>query len=68
MIHFDLLGERCELHGASYNCPALRLYGYATETKLAGAIRKRKAASRAKIDENAYGLQGRGPDAEEADL
>lgn len=46
MIRFDLLGEACYLNGASYGCDALRLHGYATESKLAAAIRrKRKAAT-----------------------
>jgi hypothetical protein len=67
MVTFNILGEVCELHGASYCCPALRLYGFATERKLAGAIRRKRNtnAPRRKIDEQAYGVQGRGPDAED---
>lgn len=41
--------------------------GFATERKLAGAIRRKRNtnAPRRKIDEQAYGVQGRGPDAED---
>ena len=43
-------GHETFLHGAGWNCPALKLYGYATLRQLGNAIR-RELRKRAKKNE-----------------
>lgn len=40
-MKFKLECYTCELLGAAYNCPALKLYGYGTERKLVYAIKRK---------------------------
>lgn len=41
-MKFTLNGYVCQLLGASYSCPALKLFGYSSERALSNAM-KRKA-------------------------
>jgi hypothetical protein len=49
---WEYMGYACQALGASYNCPALKLYGYATPGHLERAV-KRAVAKRSKPKPNA---------------
>lgn len=38
---WDYKGYTCELNTISYNCPKLKLFGYATERQLHSAINRK---------------------------
>ena len=42
----NYMGEKCFFENASYNCPALELFGYSTDKKLHSAIRREMKKSK----------------------